>query len=76
MKNLKKENNIKENKAIVTFGLGATINAGDFESVKVNFSLSLECPSTEIQKTIKKVKAEVKKQMKLEISEIKGIINK
>lgn len=77
MKKLRKNNNGKnEEKAIVSFGLGATLNAGDFESVKVNFSLSMECPINEIQATIKKVKTEVKKQIKLEINEVKGILKR
>lgn len=75
MRKLKMKNNsIKEEKAVVTFGLGATLNAGDYESVKVNFSLSMECPISEVQKTIKKVKSEVKKQMQIEIGEVKGLL--
>lgn len=65
-----------EKKATVTFGLGATLNAGDYETVRVNFSLSLDCAIDEVQKTIKKVKSEVKKQMQLEINEIKGLLKK
>lgn len=75
MRNSKaKKKEIKEEKAVVTFGLGATLNAGDYESVKIHFSLSMECPLSEVQKTIKKVKSEVKKQMQIEISEAKGLL--
>lgn len=72
----KKQREKSDLKAVVTYGLGATLNAGDFESVKVNFSLSYECPIDEVQKTIKKIKEEVKKQMKAEVAELKEIIKR
>lgn len=73
-KSKKKINSYEEEKAVVTFGLGATLNAGDFESVRINFSLSLECPKSKIQDTIKKVKSEVKKQMKMEIENAREML--
>lgn len=76
MSQKKGKTNINNNnfKASVTYGLGATLNAGDYESVRVNFSMSLECPINEIDKTIKKVKQKVQAQMRQEIANLKELI--
>jgi len=46
------------NKAEVGYSIGRTLNLGDFESVKVQVSLSMECEATkeEIEKTYQRAK--------------------
>lgn len=72
--NKTKKAQVEDKKAVVTYGLGVTLNAGNFESVKINFSLSLECYESELNKTIDTVKEKVQKQIKEEILKTKKLI--
>jgi hypothetical protein len=65
---------IQEEVAVVSVSLGATINMGDYESLKVSVGLSYPCKAnkTQVSKTTKEVYTLVKKEMAREIKELTG----
>ena len=59
----------------VHFELGGTINAGNYESLKVTFGLTVPTSPKEKDATIKQVKKEVIAQMEQEIKRLRGLAN-
>lgn len=60
--------------AFVNFGLGATINTGNYESVKVDVRITIPCLPKDINKIYKFLADDVKKKMKVEIKNIRDAV--
>lgn len=64
----------KQEVAQVSVQLGATINMGDYESLKVSVGLTYPCKAnkTQVSQTMKAVYTTVRKEMAREIKELTG----
>lgn len=59
----------------VSYELGATINAGNYESLRVNFGMSIQTDKKNKVKAIKTLKDEVIKEMQAEVLRLRSISN-
>lgn len=58
--------------AIVKYSLGATVNTGNYENLKVKVGLEEECDLKDVKKTYENVCKYVKKMLKENIKELRG----
>lgn len=58
-------------KATVHYSIAAKLNVGNYQSVQVTVGISLECRSTEIDKTYNKILKDVNKKVDIEVARVK-----
>lgn len=65
----------EEDPASVNYRLGATLNMGSYESMKVEVGITLPCKAVwpEIRKTYIEIRQEVEKLMDKEVTQIKKV---
>jgi len=57
----------------VTYELGTTLNAGNYESLRVNFGMTIQTDKKNKAKAIKALKAEVTKEMEAEVLRLRRV---
>lgn len=59
----------------ITFNLTATINTGNYESVKINYGITAPVINEDLKKATEKIKKLVKEQMAKEVESVRKEVN-
>lgn len=58
--------------AYVTYGNGVTLNMGQFESLRVNISVTLPCDPKNVRSALAEAKREVSRELDAEVKKARG----